>query len=509
VLIPIQHENMSARRWPVVTLGLILLNIAVFLVTHRVMEKQDSELWQTEQHILILAARHPELTLASQVQEWVDDFRNHDPAEWAAMQRVDYDLMDDWDARTRQIDDPAAVRVEMDSLASQYSQRMTNSVSQRYGYVAAHPRAIAYVTSNFLHAGWWHLIGNLWFLWLAGFVLEEVWGRPLYFLVYLIAGAVACQFDAWADPGSIVSSIGASGAIAGLMGAFLVRFPKVKIRMMWFFDLGLFPFFRFWMRAYWLLPFWALMEINNAMRPRDGIGHWAHVGGFLFGGIIAIALRYSGVERTVNDAIEKKVAWTPVTEIKQAQDLMEHKKLDEAAEILKAYLEITPESIGAWNLLRGVRWQKTEIPAYRALTVRLCELHLKSREYDAAWHDYEEFLTLGGEKVPPSVWIELCRAGEKQELFERARSEYEQLAIACPSERESVLAQLGAARLCLQKLNRPQDALRLYRGASASPVPHLDLEAEIESGIRAAEVALSESAGSNEASASSSKGEHR
>ena len=109
-------------------------------------------------------------------------------------------------------------------------------------------------------------------MWLAGFVLEDAWGRPLYLLVYLTAGAFACQFDAWANPGSIVSSIGASGAVAGLMGAFLVRFPKMKIRMMWFFDLGLFPFSRFWMRAYWLLPIWVLTEINYGMGPRDGIG---------------------------------------------------------------------------------------------------------------------------------------------------------------------------------------------------------------------------------------------
>jgi membrane associated rhomboid family serine protease len=499
VLTPIQHENMSARRWPVVTLGLILLNIAVFLATHWVMEKQDSELWQTRQHILILAARHPELTLAAQVQEWVDDFRSHDPEEWAAMQEADYGLIDDWDARTRQIHDAAAVQAEMDSLAGEYSQRIAACVSQRYGFVDAHPRPIAYVTSNFLHGGWWHLIGNVWFLWLAGFVLEEAWGRPLYLLVYLAAGAAACQFDAWADPGSTLSSIGASGAIAGLMGAFLVRFPKVKIRMIWFFDLGLFPFFRFWMRAYWLLPFWALMEINNGMRPRDGIGHWAHVGGFLFGGVAAIALRYSGLDYKVNNAIEQKVSWTPAEAINHAHALMENKKLDEAAGVLNGYLETAPASTEAWNLRRAIHWQKSEIPAYRELTVKLCELHLQAREYDAGWNDYEEFLTLGGEKVPPSVWIELCRAAEEEELFERAVCECEQLAAAYPSERESLLAQLRAARLCLHKLKRPQDALRLYRAASISAVPHLDLEAQMESGIREAEAALSQTKGASAA----------
>jgi membrane associated rhomboid family serine protease len=491
VLIPIQHENMTARRWPVVTLGLILLNIAIFLATHWVMEKQDSELWQTRQHILILAARHPELKLAPQVQELVDDFRSHDPEEWAAMQRADYDLIDAWDARTRQIDDPAAVQVEMDSLATQYPQLMAASVSQRYGYVAAHPRPIAYVTSTFLHGGWWHLIGNLWFLWLAGFVLEEAWGRPLFLVVYLAAGAAACQFDAWADPGTLVSSIGASGSIAGLMGAFLVRFPRMKIRMVWFFDLGLFPFFRFWMRAYWLLPLWALMEINNGMRPRDGIGHWAHVGGFLFGAVAAVALRYSGLEHRVNKAIEEKVAWTPAAEVTQASDLMERGRLDEATVVLKNHLAANPDSIEAWNLLRAVHWQKSEIPAYRELTAKLCELYLRAREYETGWENYEEFLKVGGEDMPAAVWLELCRVPHERHDFERAITELQKLTRAYPLQRQGLLAQLCAARIFLKELCRPNDALQLYEAVARSAVPHLDLEPEIASGIMEARGALS------------------
>jgi len=104
--------------------------------------------------------------------------------------------------------------------------------------------------------------------------------------------------------------------------------------------------------------------------------------------------------------------------------------------------------------------------------------------------------------MPPSVWIELCRAAADQQVFERAVSEYEQLAIAYPSARQSVLAQLGAARLCLQKLNRPQDALHLYQAASISALQHLDLKAETESGIREAETALSESKGASAAAPS-------
>jgi membrane associated rhomboid family serine protease len=493
MLVPIGHENMAARRWPVITLGLILLNFGVFLSTHWVMETQGSQLAEVRAHILILASIHPQLLLTPEVRELVTDFQNRDRDDWTNIQHPNSEVIDDeWAARMRRLDDPAALQAEMDSFAGQYSQLMASSIDQRYAFVAAHPRPITYLTSTFLHGGWWHLIGNMWFLWLAGFVLEDAWGRPLYLLVYLTAGAFACQFDAWANPGSIIPSVGASGAIAGLMGAFLVRFPKMKIRIMWFFDLGLFPFSRFWMRAYWVLPIWALTEINYGMGRGDGIGHWAHVGGFLFGGIAAVALRYSGLEHTLNQAIEEKVAWTPDPEITQAGDLMEQGKFAEAATILNNYLAAKPDSVEAWSLLRAGHWQRSDIPAYREATVTLCGLHLQAREHEAAWKDYEEFLQLGGDKMPPAIWLDLCRLPEEQQNFERAISEYEKLAAAYPSERQSLLARLGAARICLKRLNRPLDALKFYEAVSASAVPHLDLEQDTESGIQEAKNVLSQ-----------------
>jgi len=485
---------MSARRWPVITIGLILVNFGVFLNTHWIMEKQQSQLWQTRVHVLILAARHPQLLLTPEVREFVTDFQNRDPDDWVELHKPTSEILDDWDARTRRLDDPAELQEEMDSLGSQYSQLMASSIDERYGFVAAHPRPLGYLTSTFLHGGWWHLIGNMWFLWLAGFVLEDAWGRPLYLLVYLAAGAVACQFDAWANPGSIIPSIGASGGVAGLMGAFLARFPTVKIRMMWFFDLGLFPFSRFWMRAYWILPIWALIEINYGMGPRDGIGHWAHVGGFLFGGIAAVALRYSGLEHKVNKAIEEKVAWTPDPEITQAGDFMEFGKFDEAAATLNDYLTTKPDSVEAWNLLGAVYWRASNIPAYREATGKLCELHLRARESEAAWQDYEDFLNAGGEHVTPLIWLELCRVAEERKDYERALGEYEKLADAYPSAREAVMAKISAARLCLNRLHRPQDALRLYKDASASTVPHLDFDRDIQIGIQQAKDVLSKSA---------------
>lgn len=494
---------MSARRWPIITLALILVNLLIFAGTHRTVDQQDSQLWKVQEHILILTATHPSLVPTPEATAFLAGFQIQFPDEWAELQNPNSEVADEWDARIRQIDDPVVLQAEMDSLGVQYSQLAASSITERYAFSPSHKRLIAYLTSTFLHADWWHVIGNMWFLWLAGFVLEDTWGRPLYLLVYLAAGAMACQFDAWVNPASIVHSVGASGAIAGLMGAFLVRFPKIKIQMTWFFDFGVFRFWRFWMRAYWLLPLWVLMEINYGMGTRDGIGHWAHVGGFLFGVIAALGLRYSGLEHRTHRAIEEKVAWIPEAKIVQANDLMESGKLDEAARVLNQYLATKSESFAAWNLLGAVYWRASKIPAYREVTRKLCELHLEAKEREAAWQNYEDFLNAGGEKMPPAIWLDLCRVPEEQHDFERAVSEYEKLATVNPLDRQSLLAQLRAGRICLKRLNRPHDALRFYEAAAVSPVPHLDLEQDIKSGIQEAKAILPHSEAFSDGSVSS------
>lgn len=496
MLFPIKHENMAARRWPVITLGLILLNVLIFLGTHRTMEKQEAPLVSVKMHLLLLAARHPELTMSPKTKQFVNDFQAYDPTAWVEMQSPDNEPIDDWDAKVRSVDDREQLQAEMGSITAEYAKLTASSIEERFAFIPAHPKPIAYLSSNFLHGGWLHLIGNMWFLWLAGFVLEDVWGRPLYLTFYLVAGAAATQLDGWASAGSIVPTLGASGSIAALMGAFLVRFPKLKIKMVWFLGFWVTGFWGIWVRAYWLLPLWFGMEIyyGKMSGHGDGVAHWAHVGGFFFGVVAALALRYSGLEQRTNKAIEEKVSWTTDIEIQKVTDLVEHGKLEEAVAILNRYIVEKPDSFGAWNLLRTVHWRNNEFAACREAAGKLCTLNLQAGIHGAAWQDYEEFLNLGGSNMPPATWLGLCRVAEERNDFKRALSEYEKLALAHPSERQGLIAQLGAARLLLRRLNCPQEALRLYEAASISTVPHLDLDRDIESGIQEAQTALSQRA---------------
>jgi membrane associated rhomboid family serine protease len=490
MLIPIKHENMAARRWPVVTLALIAVNVVAFLFTMSAMDDEAPQLGEVKSHILILAALHPELKMQPQSQHLVDGFKQSHPDQWKRVQSPYRDIIDAYDAKIKMTEDTSKLQDEMDSLNAQFVSLSKSSILEQYAFVPSQPHPISYLTANFLHGGWLHLIGNMWFLWLAGFVLEDVWGRWIYSVFYLIAGATALQFYAWTNPGSITPTLGASGAVAALMGAFLVRFPKMKIEMAWLF---MFKLYRFKAAAYWLLPLWLSTEIfyGSLFGSSSGVAHWAHVGGFLFGALAAVAIQHSGLEQKANKVIEDKLAWSNDPELEQASGMMEHGQLLEALPLLMNYVVAKPNSLDAWNLLRQIYTRQNNTKDYLEATVKTCALHLRAHEIEAAFQDYTEFVDSGGSKLPAPTWLELCKGAEELQEFERAFTEYQHLAQSYPADRQALTAQLSAARLCLKRLNRPQDALALYQAAAASPIPHLDWEQHIQAGIKDAKAAMS------------------
>jgi membrane associated rhomboid family serine protease len=144
----------------------------------------------------------------------------------------------------------------------------------------------AVLTSMFLHGSWLHLIGNLWFLWIFGNNIEDSMGRLRFLLFYLLTGIAAAAAHIWSDPGSTIPMVGASGAISGIMGAYLVLYPKVRVRTL-FIIVILIKVLR--LPAWLLLGYWFLIQLlAGAAAPTGGPGvaFWAHVGGFLAGVIL-------------------------------------------------------------------------------------------------------------------------------------------------------------------------------------------------------------------------------
>jgi membrane associated rhomboid family serine protease len=144
---------------------------------------------------------------------------------------------------------------------------------------------LAVLYSMFLHGSLLHIGGNMLFLWIFGNNIEDRMGWIGYPLFYLAAGLAAAAAHIAGQPNSTVPIVGASGAIAGVMGAYLVLFPNVRIRTLFFFIIILLRD----ITAKWLLLAWFLLQFFTG--PNTGVAWLAHVGGFVFGVLVAFALR--------------------------------------------------------------------------------------------------------------------------------------------------------------------------------------------------------------------------
>ena len=139
-------------------------------------------------------------------------------------------------------------------------------------------------TSMFLHGSWMHLLGNMWFLWIFGNNIEDSMGRLRFVVFYLLCGLAAAMGQVLAAPDSVIPMVGASGAISGVMGAYLILFPRVRV-------FALVPliiiFTSISMPAWVMLGYWFLIQFISGLASVGGdvggVAFWAHVGGFIAG----------------------------------------------------------------------------------------------------------------------------------------------------------------------------------------------------------------------------------
>lgn len=183
--------------------------------------------------------------------------------------------------------------------------RSSELFARQFGVVPAHlaaflagsPRypllvvGIPFLTSMFLHAGWLHVLGNMWFLYIFGDNIEDHLGHAKYLVFYLVSGLLAMATQVAIYPHSNVPTVGASGAIAGVLGAYFILYPRARV-LTWFFV------FIFYIPAWVMLGYWfvlqffagaAALSVAQAGKDVGGVAVWAHVGGFV-AGIVMIKL---------------------------------------------------------------------------------------------------------------------------------------------------------------------------------------------------------------------------
>jgi membrane associated rhomboid family serine protease len=148
------------------------------------------------------------------------------------------------------------------------------------------------LTSMFLHGGWFHLIGNMWFLWIFGNNVEDSMGHIRFLAFYLLCGLAASALQILTQPASPIPMVGASGAIGGVMGAYVVLYPRVRVHMLLWFG---FYVTRIVVPASFMLGYWFLIQVVGGAfslaRAGGGVAFWAHVGGFVAGAALIFLFR--------------------------------------------------------------------------------------------------------------------------------------------------------------------------------------------------------------------------
>lgn len=182
-----------------------------------------------------------------------------------------------------------------------------------HAWLSGNPAAIGMslltvLTAMFLHGGWSHIIGNMIFLQAFGRAVEGRLGWFKYLLVYIAGGFAAWGLHFFTDPTSMAPALGASGAIAAVLGAYLVFYPKAEFKTLFITPLPILAV----VRAYWLLIAWIAMQlfsgVGGLLHPAadgGGVAYWAHIGGFLFGMIVA------GVYATLRP--QSAICYTPLS----------------------------------------------------------------------------------------------------------------------------------------------------------------------------------------------------
>jgi membrane associated rhomboid family serine protease len=278
---PIRTEKETIKL-PYLTMGLIFLNIAIWLFTNRIVTQEHQELTAIQSRMFEIEDEYIGRVMRDDPQY----LYRHSPVE--LHERFEKDVVrrsfggyEEWTA-----------------LYGEYKARSANTFFHRWGFIPDRFSFLKLLCSIFIHAGFFHVFGNMLFLWCVGCNLEDDWGWGGFLASYILAGIAAGGLHALKAPESTIPCVGASGAIAGIMGIFLVKYYKIKIK---FFYLWLLRFWKPWgyftTYAGVVIPIWFIQQLIGAgSSTQDGVGYWAHIGGFIFGAIAAGTIKLIGLD---------------------------------------------------------------------------------------------------------------------------------------------------------------------------------------------------------------------
>jgi len=490
MLLPIGHEEDSVRRWPWISIGIVALCLLVHLSAHQNRQGLEERSFQALYEALEYYWAHPHLELDPRLAPFSPSFEEMEAA--IEEEGGDAEWLREFFPGGDETPGPALTgdqQAELDRLSQRYFDLIDQLPEFRWGLVPIEGDPTTYVTSIFLHGGWIHLLGNLFFLWLAGPALEDRWGRPFFLGFYLLCGIVPNLLWVARYPDSAIPLIGASGAIAGLMGAFAVRLWNTKIRFFYFFFFFWRPITGTFMAPAWLmLGLWVGREFfwadaaDELMGSFGGTAYWVHVWGFLFGVVVAAVLRYSKAEeKHLARQVEASLGTETNQPLEEAYELRQEGRLEEAWQRLQEGLRQKPRDVdlalAMWDLAEPLdRAKEAAAPMLRAI-----RLELRQGEHDTAlahWRELEERVP----EVPLDLDLRLrlaeaqLKEGDDEEAAELLAEVGGNLDLDLPS---GILARLARAAVDARSPSAPIVA-KAALGRQDLPEP---VREEIEEGL--------------------------
>ena len=463
--LPVGLDQQTVRRLPWVTFTLMAACAVIFVATSFSVSAIEKRAAEKRIETVTYWTHHPYLAFPERLL----------PANAPKAQRDQIKLITEATkssqaARSEDLARIERAQAELDRLADAALAVAAEHPFRHWGLIPAAPSALAFLTCLFVHAGWLHLLGNLLMLYLSGPFVEDAFGRPIFLTLYLAGGVLASLVQLSATPNSTVPIVGASGAIAAVMGAFLVRFARRKVRFFYFLWLLFLPPLRgtFTVTAVLVLPLWLVQQFVLASSGSAGVAYWAHVGGFVFGFMVALAIRLLGVEeRFVNPRIERKISLTQHPGLERGMELIGRGEAAGARNVFKTVLASEPQNVDA----RLALWQSLvntgEAQAGAVHMARVVESELRRGEFALALAHWRELAAATDSGGPPGLRWRLAAAVEQMDWS----ATVEILRNLADDAGAGVLAQKASRKLATLGVGYKPPAPAVTGSAAGKPAP--------------------------------------
>jgi len=432
MIIPISHENNEVKRLPWITFVIMIACLLIYISVSKTMKNISGELNTNIKIYFSYYLSHPYLEINSKIKEKLN-ISDSSISRFRSLYKMKAEQPDEQIQKQEQ--------EQLDAIAEKILKTIDEIPFKKWGYTPNNGTFFTLISYMFLHGGWLHLFGNMLLLYLTGPYLEDVWGRMVYPFFYISAGVFSALMYALRFPDLNIPLVGASGAIAGLMGAFLIRFWNTRIKFFYFFFIiaGTFK-----APAWIMLPLWfgfeafdasQLSSLNNA---NGGVAHHAHIWGFIFGVAVALIIKFTEVEkRYLSKKIDDSISFIDkdfkeFTEVKQ---LFDDGKKEEAFLSLIKLLNENPVSVDKVELLWIIGYDLKRRSEVVIFMKRLIEDEIVNGKEDIAFYHYGQLKSeYPDEMLDFSFEIEMLKKIIKKEDLRWAEELVQKLSLKVTSD---------------------------------------------------------------------------